>query len=96
VLRGLGHAIRHVLFEVHQNLPDEAAASFERLDELGNYRYRVSTGLKLAVRRRAAPRGDPRPASQLGERVRAARLGGAPSREPQPCGACGRRLTRLI
>ena len=42
VLRGLGRAIRHVLFEVHQNLPDEAAASFRRLEELGNYRYRVS------------------------------------------------------
>jgi FkbM family methyltransferase len=44
VLLGLSRAIRHILFEVHESLPLEAAAAFRRLEELGSYGYRVSVG----------------------------------------------------
>jgi FkbM family methyltransferase len=42
VLRGLSRPIEHILFEVHAARADDAAEAFERLDELGNYEYRIS------------------------------------------------------
>ena len=44
VLRGLGRPIKHILFEVHAALSDQAAEAFERLDNLGRYEYSVSSG----------------------------------------------------
>jgi hypothetical protein len=39
VLRGLSRPVEHVLFEVNVGLPDTAAESFARLEELGRYEY---------------------------------------------------------
>ncbi|MFL5864594.1 MAG: FkbM family methyltransferase [Solirubrobacteraceae bacterium] len=42
VLRGLSRPVDHILFELHAARRDDAAAAFERLEELGRYEYRVS------------------------------------------------------
>jgi FkbM family methyltransferase len=39
VLQGLSCPVEHVLFEVHRSIPDVASRVFERLENLGHYRY---------------------------------------------------------
>jgi FkbM family methyltransferase len=39
VLQGLSRPVEHILFEVHGSIPDVAATAFERLENLGRYRY---------------------------------------------------------
>jgi len=41
VLAGLSRPISQILFEVHSDLPDVAARSFERLARLGTYEFRA-------------------------------------------------------
>ena len=43
-LRGLSWPIQHILFEVHAALQDEAAAAFDRLNQLGSYEWRLARG----------------------------------------------------